>query len=484
MGALVPGFSHDVFVSYTHVDNRTFGQSAGWMQRFVTNLREALPQKLKRGEPNIWYDVRLSHSEPFSSGIRDAISQTATLLVMFSQSYLASPWCQRELELFLEAAEQTSGATGRIFLIRLDDTDSHLGPKALHELLGYKFFLEQIAPNASVHTLGTPMAEDPGERLYFQRLDDLSVELAKRLLHMCDAAMAPETANPASIMPEELDRSTSPAIFLAEATPDLDDLRDNIRRHLRQMNIRVLPETYYDRAPDAFRTALQADLNQSLLFVQLLASYVTPKTMDLPKGYEGLQLDVAEEMDVPILRWHAPELDTASLRDQDLLQRAEVKVMPFEDFKRDILNAISKRQLEQTSSKVTGDGIWVLVNANSCDHEAVQAILDTLDQQGVGYDTADEHEDVKLLVEQYGFQGLIVIYGQCEQQWAKQQVRLCRQLLMEKRQRAPVCAICVGPPDDKPALGIKLPNSPPLSYRDVSAIANFILAVQAKVAGP
>ena len=76
-------------------------------------------------------------------------------------------------------------------------------------------------------------------------------------------------------------------VFLAEATPDLDDLRDNIRRYLNQANIRVLPETYYDRTPNAFRTAMEADLDQSLVFVQLLGLYVGPKTPDLPKGYEG-----------------------------------------------------------------------------------------------------------------------------------------------------------------------------------------------------
>jgi hypothetical protein len=37
-----------------------------------------------------------------------------------------------------------------------------------------------------------------------------------------------------------------------------------------QADIRVLPETYYDRTPNAFRTAMEADLGQSLVFVQLL----------------------------------------------------------------------------------------------------------------------------------------------------------------------------------------------------------------------
>src|SRR5262249_8430565 len=156
-------------------------------------------------------------------------------------------------------------------------------PAAFHGLLGQQFF-EQANVDAPARTLGTPAANDPGGHLYFQRLDDLSVELAKKLLQMKQAAeiaaATPGTQEPPGSQPPD----NSPAVFLAEATPDLDDLRDNIRRYLNQANIRVLPETYYDRTPQAFRTAMEADLEQSLLFVQLLGLYVGRKASDLPKG--------------------------------------------------------------------------------------------------------------------------------------------------------------------------------------------------------
>ena len=198
---------------------------------------------------------------------------------------------------------------------------------------------------------------------------------------------------------------------------------------------------------------------------------------------KALQLDVAEEKGIPILRWHAPELNVASARDQELLARAEVMVMPFEEFKREIVNQVSKRQAEQKLSAIAGDGPYVLVNANSRDEQVAQTLLQVLDQQGVGYDTADENENIEFMVEQYDCHGLIVVYGQCEQQWAKQQVRTCRLLLLKKKQRAPVCAVYLGPPDEKPSLGIRLPNVTYVSYRDLSAIANFLRTVQAKVAG-
>ena len=64
------------------------GRDVGWVETFVENLREALPQKLQRGQPDIWRDPRLSSSEPFSDAIRVAVSHAATLLVILSESYL------------------------------------------------------------------------------------------------------------------------------------------------------------------------------------------------------------------------------------------------------------------------------------------------------------------------------------------------------------------------------------------------------------
>jgi TIR domain len=218
MPTFVPGFTHDVFVSYTHVDNRKFGRDAGWVETLVENLRDGLPQKLRRGQPDIWRDPRLSSNEPFSETIRDAVTHAATLLVILSESYLTSEWCQRELALFLEAAKQTGGATGRIFLVRLDTLDHNYWPEAFHGLLGQKFF-EQANVDAPARTLGTPAANDPEQHLYFQRLDDLSGELATKLLQMKQAAEI--AVVPLSMQTPQGPRPTdnAPAIFPAEATP-------------------------------------------------------------------------------------------------------------------------------------------------------------------------------------------------------------------------------------------------------------------------
>src|SRR3989442_15556018 len=132
MVAFVPGFAHDVFVSYAHRDNRTFGRPEGWVVTFDTNLREALSHKLKRGQPDIWRDQRLSSSDPFSATIREAVIQAATLLVILLENYLESAWCYQDLAVFLDAAQPTVGAIGCVFLFGLLAVVYTRWPQAFH----------------------------------------------------------------------------------------------------------------------------------------------------------------------------------------------------------------------------------------------------------------------------------------------------------------------------------------------------------------
>ena len=44
--AFVPGFEHDVFVSYAHFDNEPDTQEIRWVSRFQADLKVALRQRL------------------------------------------------------------------------------------------------------------------------------------------------------------------------------------------------------------------------------------------------------------------------------------------------------------------------------------------------------------------------------------------------------------------------------------------------------
>jgi TIR domain len=88
--AYVPGFQHDVFVSYAHGDDRE------WIRRFVDRLRSALSTRL--GLPaDVWVDENtLAASQDFSRQIPESVRRSAIFIALVSPTYLRSHYCVRE----------------------------------------------------------------------------------------------------------------------------------------------------------------------------------------------------------------------------------------------------------------------------------------------------------------------------------------------------------------------------------------------------
>ena len=475
--AFVPGFEHDVFVSYAHVDNQPLlvpgGVTAGWVDTLVENLQRLLSQQLGRKEwGKLWFDPTLRGDEPFPPVLQEAVSRSATLLVIFSEGYLQSDWCRREREAFFQAAAQRGDTPGRLFVVQLMDIERSRWPQEFGDLLGYEFFSKE-REHAPVRTLRM-LADDTGNQLYFRRLDDLSRELAERLRRLREQPVA-SVQSPAAATAEI-------TVFLAEVTPDLEEWRDNLRSQLKQVGIQALPTTYYDRSPPAFQAAMEKDLAASTLFVQLLGPYTTPKTHDLPRGYEGLQLELARAAGKTILRWHDPGLDPKRVRDPELLTCEPVTVMPFEDFKRGMEQQARLLASQRNLTLVTGEA-FALIKARTSDIVVAQTICRVLEAHAIGYDISDETEDLTNLAQTSDCQALIVIYGQCEQAWVQKQVRDCRTVMLGKKDKAPVCAVYIGPPPEKEPLRIKPPRFRFFSDPREPAFHQFIQAVQAQVAG-
>ncbi len=472
--AFVPSFDHDVFVSHAHVDNQPLlvptGASAGWVDTLVENLKRLLSQQLGRKDwGKLWFDPTLRGNEPFPPVLQEAVSRSATLLVILSEGYLQSDWCRREREAFLQAAAQQGDTQGRLFVVQLMDIERSRWPQEFGDLLGYEFFSKEREHQPA--RILRMLADDPGNQLYFARLDKLSLELADCLRRRREQPATP-VQQPAAITAEI-------TIFLAEVTPDLGDLGDNLRSQLKQVGLQVLPTTYYDRSPAAFQAAMEKDLADSTLFVQLLGPYITPKTHDLPKGYEGLQLDLARAAGKPILRWHDPKLDRKTVKDPELLACEPVMVMPFEDFKREVEQ--QARLLAFQRNLPPAGEAFALINAKTPDMAVAQDICRVLEDHAIGYEIIDETENLINLAQIYDYHALIVIYGQCEQVWVQKQVRDCRTVMLGKKASVPVCAVYTGPPPGKEPLRIKPPRFHFFSDSREPAFQRFIAAIQAQV---
>jgi hypothetical protein len=216
----------------------------------------------------------------------DTLQKTAMLLVILSPGYLASAWCQRERETFLQLVRERIRAGSRVFIVECGKVAESKCPPEFQELLGYRFWVEDDTGGAP-RTLDMPKpnADDPNDRPYYDKLEQLSHDLAEELKRLQEAA---ENGVPPP------DDDPHPTVFLAEVTDDLDLLHSEVKRYLDQAGLRVLPITWYAREPTAYHQAMRQDLATCKLFVQLLSGVAGKKPPGLLHGYARLQYECAK----------------------------------------------------------------------------------------------------------------------------------------------------------------------------------------------
>ena len=147
----VPGFAHDVFVSYAHGPKPLAGFRgmrsdfiSKWTQSLVDDLSSQLDvflgTKDQKRRVSIWMDPALDGNHPLSKSINAKIKESALFLVVMSQFYLDSPWCLDELKWFSDHV----GSNDRIFVVKAFNTAVERWPPALKPdgdtLPGYTFY--------------------------------------------------------------------------------------------------------------------------------------------------------------------------------------------------------------------------------------------------------------------------------------------------------------------------------------------------------
>jgi len=133
----VRGYEFDIFVSYAHVDNAAIEPADhGWVDAFVRVLDSDLSMKLGRKEAfSIWRDKQnLRGNHEISGHIPEQVRRSAVFLAIVSPGYVASKYCQQELQAFIDGAR--AAAAHRLFIISKDPIDEsrHRLPDCLRDL--------------------------------------------------------------------------------------------------------------------------------------------------------------------------------------------------------------------------------------------------------------------------------------------------------------------------------------------------------------
>ena len=453
--AYVPGYDHDVFVSYAHLDDQ--GESA-WVTNLVRHLDTEVRQRLGTKDLRIWIDRELDGNRPLTPEIMQAIRRSATILLIVSPSYIASEWCARERNAFLGFARDCV-SEGRIFIVRCRDIDPQSLPPEFGDLIGFKFWTQDNDAGGVTRPLGLTDLKEPA---YFAGVINLGDKLAQKLKEIRAARMAGDASSALAAVEH---------VFLARSTDDMETREAELVSHLTQAGLRILPETWYrEDNEQEFRAALQADLQRCSVFVQLLGR-LPGRRARFAEGrrFPAIQHDIAREVGKPILQWRDLADDPAAMEDEahrTLLEGA--RAGGFEEFKRAVVEA-TRRKVQPPKPRAAN--VAVFVNADRGDLEIARKLSELLAQQGVEcyWPIAEgSPEKVRQDLEENlkACDGLVLIYGATEPSWVRDQLRQGRKILGQRDRPLAGLAICLGPPPEKLELAVALPELITLDGRD------------------
>lgn len=469
-------YKYDVFVSYARVNDTT-----NWVSTFAQKLGGKLQEKLPGGSARVFLDVGEVGIGPLKPAFRDAVSSSAILLIVMSNRWLEREWCQEELAAFIDAAGGPSSALERIVLVRIENVKQDRLPVELRNCRQHEFFT--IHPTRKITlTYGSPEFPDLESQYWLSLLELVGDEerpgLVTRLVELNRRRANGQIAQQAGA--KEL-----PVIVLANSTPDLNRDRNTLKRHLEDKGFRVEPTGTYYHAPPNFDKDFRQLLAQSVLFIQIVGPFRFEATEAFPDGYEFWQLEQAREVKGgDILRWRRPDLLPEEIDDEghrEFVFADDVTQCDLEEFKvilDDKLREIDSRRPRPAGQ--AGDRI-ILVNAAASDNKIAEGVgikVEDLSLEmnlgSIYADVVGEGSSLFDVAKNNPCDGLMIVYGECEDKWVRRQMMEGRSAALLLKQKVPVCALYVAHPGDKPPLEPRPARFGLINSREEDQLRNFV----------
>src|SRR5262245_19221304 len=359
-------YDSEIFISYAHIDNEPLAQGQkGWVQLLDERLRKRVAQLL--GEPaKVWRDPKLRGNDEFADVLVNSVSRAALLVSILSPRYLKSEWCLRELTEFCRHAavegSRTPVAGSRVFKVVKTFIPRGRHPTPLHGMLGYEFYeYDEASGRAREFSPDIDPNRDPR---YWDKLEDLAWDIKESLEGLHASNIEPSTRQASQDAMAGCASGNSPVnssadtIYVAQTTSDLNELRDRIRRELRQCGYQVLPNKELPLQAPAIQEAVRQYLKQCRLAVHLIGEYygIIPE-MDSERSIVCLQQELAiergDDAGFSRLIWMPPGLEPKDERQRKFivdLQNSftshngpELLEVKLEDLKTIIQNKLTRK---------------------------------------------------------------------------------------------------------------------------------------------
>lgn len=340
--------AHDVFVSYAHLDDQPPQElEEGWITVFVQELEKILSSKIGR-KPDVWMDHLLVENARVDAELGDRVRDSRTLILFMSPSYLNSDWCRKEIGNFLGLNSAHKNKES-VFIVAVEETTREIWHSRLQALT--PLYLYRKSKSGATERLGYPRPSNSDPE-YWSQLTELA-HLIKKQLELIEQTAEPITADasnqslPATAVavqqPEN--QTKTPTVWIAQPTPDLHSQWEALAASIRQRGGQVLPlghSTYPREVINDFRMAVEKDLSQSDLLIQLLSAEAgdVAKLLQMQALAAKMQMETAN---VLFLQWREANIDLQVISDSKYRELLQGTIAcGFEQFRQQVLEHLDK----------------------------------------------------------------------------------------------------------------------------------------------
>lgn len=402
-------FEHDIMISYAWRDNQPppLSKQEGWVSGFQEGLEFWLKQVMAR-PPKVWRDKnRMPGNKIFAEELDAVVANSAVLLAVLSEPYLASEWCTRERINFIKAAAEQGGVEVnndyRIFKINKLPVDRKALPQELNIVTGFDFF--EMDAETRLPAPIDPTFGDTEKQRFIRKVYDVSVAVARLLKHIETEGIRPDDdAPPHSEGPTTGESPAKPpakveptgggglTIFIPPTTRDLREVRDELISELSRRNCRILPEQQFAIEDiEAFRQAVVEDLQKADLSIHLVGARYGTVMEGESRSVIELQNEwaAAESLQRGLRRliWIPKNLGEVSAQQQAFLQRlrteravlhgADLLEDSVENLKTNVLEMLKPKSKAQEVSLSEGERKLYIIHDES-DRDAVRDLRKAL----------------------------------------------------------------------------------------------------------
>ena len=234
--AYLPGFEHDIFISYAHLNEGA--------DRWVSLFHERLEAQLRQfaGGLSVWRDRQLRRDELFDQTIKAAVEGSGLFLALNSHAYVGSDYCQQEVRWFCEQTQKDGwgisiGNRKRLIQALLNNIPHKNWNPAFSGATGYPFYRDFPKDDTAL-----PCAPDSAD--FRDRIDELASNLFGAL-----RAFQQEIRNRQVItleQPTGSNHALLPSSILLDTHMKDDVQAIEVHRALRGLNVK----TYFNQSED------------------------------------------------------------------------------------------------------------------------------------------------------------------------------------------------------------------------------------------